>query len=91
MTDRITVCQLAMDSDGFGGDYVSIAIGYRLPTPRPKGTPPNAIVQAPTLWKWAIHLIIPKEQWMGQYAMFQEFDMEIKPNGDLILKEAKPQ
>ena len=87
MTERVTVVEIKTDSDPFGGEYVQVALGYKIPVPTPKNLPPNAIAAKPPFWKHALHIFMPKEQWMGQYAMYQELIMEVKPNGEMSLRE----
>jgi hypothetical protein len=86
VTDAVVV-EITSDFDPFGGEYVKVSLGYRLPIPRPPGVetiyppPPK-----PITYKHAIHIIIPKEKWVGQYTMWQSFKVTVEDDGRVEIR-----
>jgi hypothetical protein len=84
----VTVIEIKADFDPFGGEYVQVSLGYKIPLPRPpeieKVYPP---VPKQILYKHALHLFIPKDQWTGQYTMWEEFHAVFKDDGTVELKK----
>jgi len=83
----VVVTQVTVDFDPFGGEYVQVFFGYRLPVPfRPPRPTTQMPVQQPIAYKHALHLIIPKEHWKAQYNLWQEFHLIVKDDGNVELK-----
>ena len=63
--------------------------GYRVPVPMP----PAAAVLGPQpkqiMYKHALHLIIPKDKWVGQYNMWEQYHLIVKDDGIMELKKAE--
>ena len=84
----VVVIEIKADFDPFGGEYTHISFGYRLPVPMPpeqaRRFPPPP---RPVVYKHALHVIIPRDRWYGQYQMWQEFELIIKDDGGVELKK----
>jgi hypothetical protein len=87
----VVVAEIKADFDPYGGEYTHISFGYRVPIPMPPGArrtyPPQP---KPVMYKHALHIIMPRERWLGQYTMWQDFILECKDNGDLELRRKEP-
>jgi sRNA-binding regulator protein Hfq len=83
----VVVTEIKADFDPFGGEYTHISLGYRVPIPMPPQTGSTTLPPRPTpvMYKHAIHLIIPRESWTGQYTMWQEFHVTVKDDGQVQL------
>lgn len=88
---RVVVCEVKADFDPFGGEYTHVSFGYRVPIPRPpeadRAYPP---VPRQIMYKHAMHLIVPREQWDGQFTMWGEYDLELGDRGQVSLNIAPP-
>lgn len=84
----LVVIEIKADFDPYGGEYTHVSLGYKLPIPRPpeieKVYPP---APKPIAYKHALHIIIPREKWMGQYTMWQEFHAIFRDDGTIELKK----
>ena len=84
---KVVVVEIKVDFDPLGGEYTMVSFGYKLPVPRPpeveKRYPP---LPKPVMYKHFLHVIIPKEQWDGQYTLWQEYELTVKDNGEVELK-----
>lgn len=83
----VVVTEIKADFDLYGGEYTHISLGYRVPIPmppqpRPSTLPPQPV---PVMYKHALHIIIPRENWTGQYTMWQEFHVIVRDNGQVEL------
>jgi hypothetical protein len=87
----VTVVEIKADFDPYGGEYTQVSFAFRLPVPRPpeieKVYPP---APKPIVYKHALHLFIPKEQWTGQYTMWEEFHIIVRDDGTIELKKKGP-
>jgi hypothetical protein len=90
MTESIdvVVIQITPDWDPQGQAYTMVALGYEIPIPRP----PQADAQyppapRPMMWRHALHVLIPREKWIGQFQMWQTFHLIIKDDGSVELKK----
>lgn len=83
----VVVTQVTADFDPFGGEYVRVTFGYKLPVPfRPPKPTTQMPIQQVIAYKHVLHLIIPKEQWKAQYNLWQEFHLIVKDDGNVELK-----
>ena len=84
----VIVTEIKADFDPWGGEYTFVSFGYKLPIPMPPTSgqplPPKP---KPVAYKHALHVIIPREKWTGQYTMWQEFHAIFKDNGEVELKK----
>jgi len=84
----VLVIEIKGDFDPYGGEYSLISLGYRMPIPLPPQTekvfPPQP---KPIFYKHAIHLIVPRDNWTGQYNMWQEYHLIVKDDGQVELKK----
>jgi hypothetical protein len=84
---EVVVTEVKADFDPYGNEYTHISFGYKLPAPplteAQKAYPAPA---KPVAYKHAIHVIIPRDKWAGQYTMWQEFHLTVKDNGEVELK-----
>jgi hypothetical protein len=84
----VVVTEIRADFDPWGGEYTHISLGYKLPIPMPPQTGPALPPRPkPVAYKHALHVIIPREKWTGQYTMWQEFHVVFKDNGEVQLKK----
>jgi hypothetical protein len=84
----VTVIEIKADFDPFGGEYSKITLGYRVPVPMPPQTQQFPPQPRPVLYKHATHLYIPKENWIGQYTMWEQLHLVIEDNGSVkIIKK----
>jgi hypothetical protein len=83
----VIVTEVKADFDPYGGEYTHISLGYRVPVPMPPETQPQTLPPRPQpiMYKHAIHVIIPREEWTGQYTMWQEFHVKVNENGNVQL------
>jgi len=83
----VVVIEISIDFDPFGGEYVKVSFGYRLPVPfRPPQPTIRVPNQQPIIYRIALRLFIPKEQWKAQYNLWQEYHLIVKDEGDVELK-----
>jgi len=86
----VVVINLKANFDSFGGEYVQVTLGYKVPIPF---KPPNLQQQfpprQPVFYNAAIHVIIPKDKWTGQFNMWQVFHLIVKDDGTVELKPAR--
>ena len=84
---EVTVVEVKADFDPYGGEYTHIIFGYRLPEVYPpeveKIYPP---LPKRTVYKHALHIIIPRDKWHGQYTMWQRYKLSVEDYGKIILK-----
>ena len=87
----VVVVEIKADFDAYGGEYTQVSLGYRLPVPRPpeaeRAYPP---LPKPVVYKHALHIFIPRDQWTGQYTMWQEYRLTLKDDGTIELKKKGP-
>jgi len=83
----VVVTEVIVDFDPYGGEYVKVAFGYKLPVPfrPPKPSQPVPTPQV-VAYKHALHLFIPKDQWKAQYNLWQEFHLIVRDDGNIELK-----
>jgi len=88
----VVVTEIKLDFDPWGGEYTQVNLAYRIPVPSPP-TPAGVAVLGPLpkniAYKHAIHLIIPKDKWVNQYAMWEQFHLIVKDDGVIELKKAE--
>lgn len=86
----VVVTEIKADFDPFGGEYTHISLGYRVPVPMPPQTggplPPQP---TPVMYKHAIHIIIPRESWVGQYTMWEQIHIVVKDNGEVRITKKR--
>jgi hypothetical protein len=84
------VTEVKADFDPFGGEYTQVSFAYRIPIPTP---PPGVTVAGPQpktiAYKHALHLFIPKDKWLAQYNMWEQYHLIIKDDGGIELKKAE--
>jgi hypothetical protein len=87
---RVVVIGFQPDHDPVTGEeYTQVNLGVKIPIPSP---PREAIFPPPPktmMWKHIIHLFVPTSKWVQQYSMWQEYDLEIKDNGEIELSLVK--
>jgi len=85
----VTVTEIRSDFDPWGGEYTYVSFGYRIPVP----TPPAITAVAPQpkqiAYKHGLHVIIPRDKWVGQYTMWEQFHLIIKDDGVTELKKVE--
>ncbi len=88
MKRKVTVIEIKLDLDPYGREYTQVSLGYEIPSITPpqveKIFPPPP---KPKMYKHALHIIIPKDHWIDQYHMWEEYTLAIKDNGELELKK----
>jgi hypothetical protein len=79
-SEETVVTEIKSDFDPFGGEYTQVSFGYRLPVPRP---PEMQRMGVPTqiYYKHALHVFIPRDQWVGQYTMWQRVKLVVQDDG----------
>ncbi len=85
----VVVTEVKADLDPFSGEYTQVTFAYRVPMPMPPqgmatGLQPKAIA-----YKHAMHLIIPKDKWVNQYNMWEQYHFIVKDDGTVELKKAE--
>jgi len=87
----VVVVEIKADFDPYGGEYTQVSLGYRLPIPSPPEVervyPP---APKPVFYKHALHLFIPRDRWVGQFTMWQEYHLILKDDGTVELKRKGP-
>ena len=73
----VTVLEIKADFDQFGNQVTMACLGYRLPK----------FKSEQEVWKHALHIIIPKEQWNDQYKMWETYHVTIGDDGSVELKK----
>ena len=86
----VVVIEMGADFDPYGGEYTRVTLGYRLPIPfkppsQPQTFPPKKIIT----YKHALYVIIPKDQWYGQYTMWEQYELTVNDDGTIELKKKK--
>lgn len=88
MKRKVVVLEIKLDLDPYGREYTQVSLGYEIPSITPpqaeKMFPPPP---KPKMYKHALHIIIPKDHWIDQYHMWEEYTLTIKDNGELELKK----
>jgi hypothetical protein len=86
----VTVTAVKSDFDPYGGEYTYVSFGYRTPVPVPPQ--PSALGPQPKqiMYKHALHVIVPRDKWVGQYNMWEQYHLIVKDDGLLELKKAEP-
>jgi hypothetical protein len=83
---RVIVVNQTMDTDPFTGRiFYQIALGIKVPIPVEK-PPPGAPQLVQSAWKHLLHVFVPRENWVNQYTMGQEFDLTVNDEGEVTLK-----
>lgn len=86
----VTVTEIKVDFDPWGGEYTHVSFAYRIPVPVP---PPELVALGPQpksiAYKHALHLMVPKDKWTGQYGMWDQFHLIVKDDGLIELKKAE--
>ena len=88
---EVFVTEIKADFDPYGGEYTQITLAYRLPIPMPP-QPPQAQLPPrpnPVMYKHAMHIIIPRESWTGQYTMWESLHLRIEDNGEVRISRAR--
>jgi len=90
----VVVTEVIIDFDKYGGEYVKVALGYKLPSPfkPPIQRAPNIIIPQPPVevyYKHALHVVIPRDQWKEQFNMWREYHLIVKDDGSVELKPKK--
>ena len=87
---EVVVLEIKADFDPQGGEYTHVSFGYRLPVITPpdieKVYPPPP---KPIIYKHALHLIIPKDKWFGQYTMWERYRLRVDDDGKVTLEKVK--
>jgi len=73
----LTVLEIKADFDQFGNQVTMACLGYRLPK----------FKSEQEVWKHALHIIIPKEQWNDQYKMWELYHGIINDDGSMGLEK----
>jgi len=86
---KIVVTEIKADFDPFGGEYTQVCFGYRVPIPRPPEAD-RAYPPAPrqVMYKHAVHIFVPRDQWEGQYTMWAEYDMRLNEDGTFSIQKS---
>lgn len=85
----VVVTEIKADFDPWGGEYTQITLGYRLPIPMPPQQQTLPPQPTPIAYKHALHLFLPRENWVGQYTMWQAFHATFRDDGTVELKPKK--
>ncbi len=87
----VVVIEVKADFDPWGGEYTHVSFGSRLPLPTI--IPPGVSVVGPmpkqVVYKHALHIIIPRDKWFGQYNMWEPYHLIVKDEGQIELKKAE--
>jgi hypothetical protein len=81
----VVVTEIKADFDPYGGEYTHISLGYRLPIPMP---PTSALQELPPrpqpiMYKHALHIMVPRENWTGQYTMWEQLHIRVEDDGEV--------
>lgn len=79
----VVVIEIKADFDPFGGEYTHISLGYRVPVPMPPVTQRLPPTPQPVMYKHTIHIIIPRENWTGQYTMWEPLHVVVEDTGEV--------
>jgi len=83
----VVVTEVAANFDPYGGEYVKVTFGYKLPIPF---KPPRMITQIPMpqtiVYKHAMYVVVPKDRWKAQYDIWREFHLIVKDDGAVELR-----
>jgi hypothetical protein len=89
---EVFVTEIKADFDPFGGEYTQISLAYRLPIPMP---PRSAQAQPlpprpnPVMYKHALHIMIPRDSWTGQYTMWDSLILRVEDTGEVRLSRPR--
>jgi len=83
------VVEIKADFDPYGGEYTHISLGYRMPVPMPPATQRLPPQPQPVMYKHVIHLIIPRENWVGQYTMWEQVHVVVNDNGEVKVSKKR--
>ncbi len=86
-TIEAEVVEVKADFDPFGNAYVQVTFAYKLEAPANQAV---AGVPAQTaVYKHAMHLIVPKTEWRGQYNMWERVLISVSEDGTVQVKKVK--
>ena len=83
------VTEIKSDFDPWNREYTQISIGYRLPNPPAPPELKNAWPPppVPVVYKHIVHLFIPKNEWRGQYQLWEKVRVIVNDDGSVeVLK-----
>jgi hypothetical protein len=89
----VVVTEVKADFDPWGGEYTHVSFAYRIPVPAPPVPAGVTVVGQPKniAYKHALHVIIPKDKWLGQYMMWEHYHFIVEDDGKIQLKKAEAQ
>jgi len=81
----VVVTEIKADFDPYGGEYTHVSLAYRLPIPMPPSPTPQPLPPLPTpvMYKHALHIIVPRENWTGQYTMWERLHITVDDDGQV--------
>ena len=86
----VVVTEVIIDFDKYGGEYVKVALAYKLPSPfKPPIQRINPMIPQPPVevyYKHALHVLIPRDRWKEQFNMWREYHLIVKDDGSVELK-----
>lgn len=89
---EVFVTEIRADFDPYGGEYTQVILGYRLPIPMPPMPPATQQLPPrpqPVMYKHAIYIIIPRENWVGQYTLWERCRVKVDDNGSVSVTKVK--
>lgn len=82
----VVVTEIIADIETLTGEGTQVSFGYRVPVPAPP-LPPGMTAPPRIGYKHALHVFIPKDRWVGQYGMWEEFHLSVGDDGKIELKK----
>lgn len=90
---EVTVVTVRADFDPWGGEYTYVEFAWKLPLPNPQGLTEQPVVLGAqpknVAYKHVMHLIIPRENWVDQYHMWEKRTLLINDDGSIDFKKAE--
>ena len=86
----VQIVEIVAGSDPAGNVHTKVSFGYRLKLPMPPmpQTAQGVPMPTPIAWQHAMHLFIPKEEWVGQFQMWENYHLIVQDDGHAELKKA---
>jgi len=82
----VVVTEIKVDIEMLTGEGTVVVFGYRVPVPAPP-LPPGVLMPKQIAYKHALHLFIPKDRWVGQFGMWEEYHLIVSDDGVVELKK----
>lgn len=68
-------------------EFVQVSFGYRLPIPLPPQQPGMPAMNPPIMYKHALHLFLPKQNWLSQYTMWENCVIDVSDDGKIEVRK----